>query len=151
MFAWVQSCAPRSYLVHSGSRGFTQTLILVLVYIRVRVGSLGRDMGGRVRVGSLSCSLKSLGSFWFAWVHSAAPRHAKLIRVRVDSLRPPRGRWVNSSLRESNRAHAVVVGFIVVRVGSLRCAWGWSGSFRFAWVQSVGAMGRRVYSRVCAV
>ena len=74
-----------------------------------------------------------------------------MIRVRVDSLHPPRGRWVNSSVREFNRAHEVVVGFILVRVGSLRCAWGWSGSFRFAWVQSVGAMDHRVYSRDCAV
>ena len=60
MFAWVQSCAPRSYLVDSGSRGFTQTLILVLVYIRVRVVSLGRDMGGRVHSGSRGFTLMRL-------------------------------------------------------------------------------------------
>ena len=38
--AWVHSREPRGYLVHSGSRGFTQRQLGVVGYIRGRVGSL---------------------------------------------------------------------------------------------------------------
>ena len=40
--AWVQYRAPRGRRVHSGSRGFTRARLVVVVFIRVRVGLLGR-------------------------------------------------------------------------------------------------------------
>ena len=70
MLAWAQSCAPRRCRVHSGSRVFTHTQILIAVFIRVRVGSLGRDMGRRDHSGFTLASIRVIG----------------LIRVRVGSL-----------------------------------------------------------------
>ena len=76
--------------------------IVVDVFIRVCVGSLGR-------------TLWSWGSFGFTWVH----------------LGSPRSRGVHSGSRGLIRAVLVVFGFIRVRVGSLwrnRCHRVHSGS-----------------------
>ena len=59
-FAWVQSCAHRRHLDHSGSFGFTRTRIGVVGFIRVREGSLWTAWG-------------PTGSFGFARVHEVTP------------------------------------------------------------------------------
>ena len=90
-FAWVHSGALRFRCrVQSDSRGFAPARIAVVVFIPVRVGSLG----------SAYVSSDSIG---FVWVHSGAPR----------------GRRVRSVSRSIVRARIAVVVPIRVRVGSL--------------------------------
>ena len=43
--AWVQSSAPRGRRVHWGMRGLTRVRLVVVGFIRVRVGALGRASG----------------------------------------------------------------------------------------------------------
>ena len=69
-FAWVHS---NGRLIYSGSRGFTQTLILVAEIIRFRVGSLRRDRGRRIHSDSRAFTRGRLAVVGF-------------IRVRVGSL-----------------------------------------------------------------
>ena len=63
-FIWVRldflSRAPSGRRDHLGSLGFTGVRLVVAVFNRVRVGSLGRDRW-------------LPGSFVFAWVHYGAP------------------------------------------------------------------------------
>ena len=60
-FAWVHFGEPRVRRVHSCSRGFTLAYLVVVWFITVLVGSLGRVMG-------------SWGSFGVACVHLGALR-----------------------------------------------------------------------------
>ena len=131
-FAWVGSGAPKCGLVHSGSHEFTRAGLEIVGIIRVhicvalerrRVHSGSRVFIQahleivvfiRVCVGSLWRTQWSSGSFGFAWVHSGAHRgiHSSA----------PKGRRVHWGSHGFSRAHLGVVGFIRVRVGSLRRA-----------------------------
>ena len=104
-------------------RGFTRALLKVVGFIMVGVGSLGWAYG-------------SSGSFGVAWVHSNTPCVVGFIRVRVVHSGAPRGRGVHSGSRGFTWVRLPFVGFICVRVGSLRRAYDSSGSFRFPWVHS---------------
>ena len=90
---WVPFGTPTSRRVLSVSRGVTRAQLLVVRFIWVHVGSLGREMG-------------SSGSFGVAWVNLDAPRH----------------RRVPWGLRGFTGAGQKVVGFVGVRVGSLERA-----------------------------
>ena len=43
MFAWVHSVTPSGHRVHSGSRGITRGRLGVFGFMRVCMGSVGRD------------------------------------------------------------------------------------------------------------
>ena len=104
MFAWVHSGAPKYHRVHPGSRGLTRARylssvsggarVVVIGFIRVGVGASSFFEFARVH----SDAPKIL--FWFAWIHSGAPR----------------GLPVHSGSRRFTRAQLGVVGFIDVRV-----------------------------------
>ena len=107
-FACVQAGARMGRRIHSSSLGFTLKRLKVF---RGRVGSRGGAVGP-------SCSSE------FAWCPSFAPRGR-------------RGHLVLRGLISARLVFAGlgigIVGFIRVRIGSLRGAYGLSGSFGFAW------------------
>ena len=57
----------------------------------------------------------------------------------------PSGRRVDSGSRRFTGSRQVFAGFILVRMGSLKRAWGSPGSFACALVHSVALMGCRVH------
>ena len=65
----------------------------------------------------------------------------------MDAPRGRQGRWSSHGFTPARK---VVLGFILVRVSSLRRAEGSSGSVWFAWVHSGATSDRRVHSGTCA-
>ena len=108
--------------VHSGSRGFIRARLVIVVIIRVRVGSLGRAYG-------------SSGSYGFVWVRTARLGVVGLIRVGVGSLGRPKGS--SDSL-----------GVVCVLLGASRCrrvhtgSRGFTRAFGFAVRIRQGSLGR---------
>ena len=80
--------------------------------------------------GFIRVYLCTYGSFGLGWVHSGATK---------DLL-------VHSGWREFTPAHLAVVGFVLVRLGSLWREYGSSGSFVFARVYSGAQRGHWVHS-----
>ena len=110
-FMWVYSGAPRSRVVHSGSRGFIRAGLGVLALIRFRVGSLRCDWDRRFH--SRGITRKGLGIIRVrALPHYRAPRGRRCIPICVCSLRHTH--WESGSYR--------------LQVGLLRRAYRSSGS-----------------------
>ena len=98
-FASVHSGAPRCRRLHSGSRGFIRARLVVVGFIQVRVGLLGSvTCYSRINLGAPRCRLIHSGSRGFTGA----------------------GRRVYSVSPGFARASVSVVGFIEVRVGSMR-------------------------------
>ena len=96
-YAWVDSGEPARGLVDSCSRGFTRADLLIVVFIRVRMGSIRRTNGhrvypvtrGKLRPQQVRPQQSSRGVFnhnlavapALPWVHSGGHRRPRLFRV----------------------------------------------------------------------
>ena len=119
-FAWVPSGAPSGSRVHSGSYGFTRASLGDVGFILVRLGSLGRNKG-------------SSGSFGLVWRPLCAPKGCRVHWGSRGYTRALSGfffrfAWFTRArlgvvmLIGFTPARLVVVGFILVCVGSHRCS-----------------------------
>ena len=86
---------------------------MVVVYIRVGVGSLGRDLCRQVRSGSRGFTCERLWDVGFVRVRevSRGGAYAGPFGFVLAHYGAPKGRSVHSSLHAFTRAQHVVVGF----------------------------------------
>ena len=105
---------------HFGKRDFTCTLLNVAGFIRISLGSLLIvAVFTRVHVGSLGRDKEFEGSFGFAWVHLTAPIY--MLPSLYWFV------WVHSSTSSGRRCHSGSRGFTRARIAVIGFRVGHSG------------------------